>query len=96
METNHATNKIKALLLAGALVLAGALSACQPYTMQSCTVVPYKTIPAGSDYVGGNPGKWIAQDADGSDAGVLGYAQEEDSIIYTTRACAVGAKTYHV
>lgn len=100
METNH--NTIKSLL-AGA-VAALTLGACTPHLMHPvpstpmrpeparCVVVPFERVPAGSDYRGGNPGEWVAENGDGR---VVGYAQEEDSIIYTTRTCALESRTYH-
>lgn len=55
---------------------------CRPGTT-TCPTIPTPKMGT-ADYIGGNPGKWVRY----SDGKVIGYAQEEDSYIYPTAACA--------
>lgn len=77
-------NKLMKFLLPTAIAVAS-MTACTPHAgTGACLALPTPP-PRTADYIGGNPGKWVRY----SDGKVIGYAQEEDSNIYLTAACAL-------
>lgn len=76
--------KIRTVFMAVLLLLS--VSGCKYKFGAPCKVV--NDLPAGVDYIGGDPGPWIVNGK------IIGYSMEEDSTIYTTAQCALTRPMY--